>query len=196
MISKTATTVTLSWQPPLAEGTGGLSHYRVFTGMTSSPNLTGTTYTVTGLTPKTGYVFRVVAYNLAGAPSPASNAVAAATSPIGPAPNIRTNPDPLRYAEHFRIEGANWPCTAPGKVQIYLSNRLIAEPLTDDRGQFSQDISVILDLPLGAKILIIDGSGEYFLETRDQPESIRVVLLSNQPQCGSAPPQTIPVVFS
>jgi YD repeat-containing protein len=72
----TPTSVSLSWTAPSGTVTG----YYVYQAGSSAPvaTVTGTTATVTGLTPSTSYTFTVAAYNAAGT-GPASASVQATT---------------------------------------------------------------------------------------------------------------------
>ncbi len=78
---KTDTTVSLSWN-----AVGGATGYNVYNGgtkLTSTP-LTGTTYTVTGLTQNTAYTFTIKAVNTAGE-SAASSGLTVTTNMTIPA---------------------------------------------------------------------------------------------------------------
>ncbi|MFJ1868501.1 chitinase [Streptomyces sp. NPDC088097] len=74
----TSTSVPLSWQPG-----AGATGYRVYRGDTLVASVTGTSTTVTGLTPATTYGFQVSATNAAGE-SPKSAVVTATTGPTDP----------------------------------------------------------------------------------------------------------------
>ncbi|MFF8811712.1 carbohydrate binding domain-containing protein [Streptomyces pactum] len=75
----TATSVSLSWDP--ATDNVGVTGYDVYRGDTRAASVTGTTATVTGLTPNTGYDFTVRAKDRAGNTSLASASVRATTAP-------------------------------------------------------------------------------------------------------------------
>ncbi|MCZ8519620.1 MULTISPECIES: glycosyl hydrolase family 18 protein [Paenibacillus] len=68
--AKTANTVTLSWNG--STDNYGVTGYEVYNGSTLVTTTSSKTYTVTGLTPKTAYTFKVVAKDAAGNKSPAS----------------------------------------------------------------------------------------------------------------------------
>ncbi|MFJ2744900.1 chitinase [Streptomyces sp. NPDC087440] len=81
--SPTSTSLTLSWS-----GATGATSYNVYRGATKLPAVTGTSTTVTGLTPDTAYDFQVTAVNAAGE-SAKSTAVSGRTAKVdtGPGPN-------------------------------------------------------------------------------------------------------------
>jgi hypothetical protein len=74
----TSSSVSLSWTPPSGTVTG----YYVDENGSQVASVTGTSATVTGLSPSTTYSFTVIAYNSAGN-SPPSSAVSATTSASG-----------------------------------------------------------------------------------------------------------------
>ncbi|MBE1491895.1 galactose-binding domain-containing protein [Plantactinospora soyae] len=74
---KTTTSVSLSWTA--STDNVGVVGYQVRQGTTVAGTPTGTSYTVTGLGPGTGYSFSVVARDTAGNVSPSSNLVTATT---------------------------------------------------------------------------------------------------------------------
>lgn len=76
---RTATSVTLSWTASTDDV--GVAGYQVLRGGTPAGTPTGTTHTVTGLTPGTAYTFSVVARDTAGNTSPPSNPVTVTTDP-------------------------------------------------------------------------------------------------------------------
>lgn len=69
----TQTTTNLSWSA--STDNIGVTGYDVYQGATLKANVTGTTYTVTGLTPSTAYTFSVKAKDAAGNASASSNTV-------------------------------------------------------------------------------------------------------------------------
>ncbi|MFC6081382.1 discoidin domain-containing protein [Sphaerisporangium aureirubrum] len=75
--AKTATSVSLSWSP--ATDNTAVSGYQVRQSATVAATVTGTTATVSSLTPATSYTFTVVAQDAAGNTSPASNSVTVTT---------------------------------------------------------------------------------------------------------------------
>ncbi|MCM2424606.1 cellulase family glycosylhydrolase [Streptomyces sp. RKAG337] len=77
----TGTTASLSWGA--ATDNVGVTGYDVYRGGALAGSSTGTTYTDTGLTPSTAYVYTVKAHDAAGNASPASGAVTATTAPGG-----------------------------------------------------------------------------------------------------------------
>jgi hypothetical protein len=195
---KTQTTATLSWQPPANAGTGGLSRYRVFKGMAEIGTALGTSFTATGLTPKTTYGFSVLAVNHAGASSPPSNSVAVTTDPTPPPtpPDAKVWVDPgseVSYGLAFSIVGGSWPCTASAQIDIYMANMLIAKASTDANGRFEVWPEVITE-PTHAKIPVLGPSGDYLVLQRDKPETVRAVLTS-QPQCSATAVRTTTVTF-
>jgi chitodextrinase len=74
----TSTTVSLSWNA--VTDSAGVTGYEVYRGSTQIATVTGTTYTVTGLTASTTYTFSVYAVDASGAVSPQSNVVSATTA--------------------------------------------------------------------------------------------------------------------
>ncbi|GLW65555.1 chitinase [Actinomadura rubrobrunea] len=74
---KTATSVTLAWNA--ATDDVGVTAYDVYRGDTKAATVTGTSATVSGLSPDTTYTFTVRARDAAGNTSPASNAVSVTT---------------------------------------------------------------------------------------------------------------------
>ncbi|MFC4911279.1 glycosyl hydrolase family 18 protein [Actinomadura gamaensis] len=78
---KTDTTVSLSWTA--SKDDVGVVGYDVYQGGAKAVSVTGTSATVTGLTPKTAYSFTVKARDAAGNVSAASNAVSVTTSDSG-----------------------------------------------------------------------------------------------------------------
>ncbi|MGH3859023.1 S8 family serine peptidase [Actinokineospora sp.] len=77
----TSTSVSLAWD--VATDNVGVTGYDVYSGTTLATTVTGTTATVTGLTPDTGYSFTVKAKDAAGNTSAASDPVKATTQPGG-----------------------------------------------------------------------------------------------------------------
>lgn len=75
-----STSVALSWNA--ATDNVGVTGYNVYNGSTLVATVTGTSYTVTGLTSNTAYTFTVKAVDAAGNVSPASNAVSVTTAPV------------------------------------------------------------------------------------------------------------------
>ncbi|UJW31369.1 glycoside hydrolase family 18 chitinase [Saccharothrix sp. AJ9571] len=76
---KTTKTVTLSWSAS-APGSLPVASYDVLNGTTKAATVTGTTATITGLTPNTDYSFTVIAKDTAGLASPASAPLAVRTN--------------------------------------------------------------------------------------------------------------------
>lgn len=74
----TSSTVTLSWQA--STDNVGVAGYDVYQGTSLAISVTGTTATLTGLSPNTTYSFKVIAKDAAGNLSPASAIVNATTS--------------------------------------------------------------------------------------------------------------------
>lgn len=74
----TSSSVTLSWQA--STDNVGVTGYNVYQGSSLAISVTGTTATISGLTPSTTYSFTVIAKDAAGNLSPASAAVNATTS--------------------------------------------------------------------------------------------------------------------
>ncbi|MCP2341824.1 glycosyl hydrolase family 18 protein [Actinomadura rupiterrae] len=81
---KTDTTVSLSWTA--STDNVGVVGYDVYRGTTKATSVTGTSATVSGLTPKTAYSFTVKARDAAGNVSAASNAVSVTTNDSGGTP--------------------------------------------------------------------------------------------------------------
>ncbi|MBX6768273.1 MAG: cellulose binding domain-containing protein, partial [Actinomadura rubrobrunea] len=82
---KTATSVTLAWNA--ATDNVGVTAYDVYRGDTKAATVTGTSATVSGLSPNTTYTFTVRARDAAGNTSPASNAVSVTTDTDGGDPD-------------------------------------------------------------------------------------------------------------
>ncbi|BFT74154.1 lytic polysaccharide monooxygenase [Paenibacillus sp. P36] len=73
-----ATSVSLSWGA--STDNVGVTGYKVYKGSTLVANVTGTSYTVTGLTASTSYTFTVKAFDAAGNESGASNSLSITTT--------------------------------------------------------------------------------------------------------------------
>ncbi|MFI6321828.1 glycosyl hydrolase family 18 protein [Nonomuraea sp. NPDC050556] len=78
--AKTSSTVTLAWNA--STDNTGIASYDVYNGATLAATVTGTTATVTGLSPSTAYTFTVKARDLYDNMSAASTAVQVTTSDI------------------------------------------------------------------------------------------------------------------
>jgi parallel beta-helix repeat protein len=78
LVSKTATTVNLSWSA--AVDNVGVSAYDVYRGATLAGSTSGTTFQAAGLTASTSYTFTVKARDAAGNASTASNALTVTTN--------------------------------------------------------------------------------------------------------------------
>ena len=92
---KTTRTVSLAWNA----STGGdfpVAGYQVYRGTTLATSVTGTTATVTGLTPDTAYTFTVRAKDSRGNVSAPSNQVTVTTNNPGDDPQPPTAPGNLR----------------------------------------------------------------------------------------------------
>ncbi len=74
----TASTISLSWNA--SSDNVGVTGYQVYNGSTQVATITGTSTTVTGLSPSTSYTFTVKATDAAGNVSAASNSVTATTA--------------------------------------------------------------------------------------------------------------------
>lgn len=79
------TTISLSWTTSTDSGGSGLAGYKVYRAGVLITNVTGTTYSDTGLTANTQYCYTVAAYDNAGSTS-AQSASQCATTPSGGAP--------------------------------------------------------------------------------------------------------------
>ncbi|MGI5327152.1 glycosyl hydrolase family 18 protein [Actinomadura nitritigenes] len=79
--SKTATSVSLAWNA--STDNVGVTGYDVYNGATKAATVTGTSATVSGLSPKTAYSFTVKARDAAGNVSAASGAVSVTTDESG-----------------------------------------------------------------------------------------------------------------
>ncbi len=77
--AKTTKSVSLAWNASTA-GTFPVASYDVYRGATLATNVTGTTATVTGLTPNTAYSFTVRAKDTRGNASPPSAALSVTTN--------------------------------------------------------------------------------------------------------------------
>ena len=83
--ASTTTTVSLSWSA--STDNVGVTGYRVYNGGSQVATTSGTSATVTGLSPATGYTFTVKAVDAAGNVSTASNAVTM-TTPAPPSGSL------------------------------------------------------------------------------------------------------------
>lgn len=92
---KTTKTVTLGWQAA-AGGDFPVVGYEVYNGTAKAASVTGTTATVTGLTPRTAYTFTVKAKDGRGNLSAASGAVTVTTNDPGDDTQAPTAPGDLR----------------------------------------------------------------------------------------------------
>lgn len=79
--SKTASTVSLAWDA--STDNVGVTGYDVYNGAAKAATVTGTSATVSGLSPKTAYSFTVKAHDAAGNVSAASGAVSVTTDDSG-----------------------------------------------------------------------------------------------------------------
>ncbi|GAA4534149.1 glycosyl hydrolase family 18 protein [Amycolatopsis samaneae] len=79
VVTKTTKTVSLSWNAS-APGSLPVTGYDVYQGTTLATSVTGTSATITGLTPKTDYSFTVVAKDGKGTKSPASAPLSVTTN--------------------------------------------------------------------------------------------------------------------
>lgn len=79
--SKTANSVTLTWQP--SSDNVGVVGYDIFRNGAQADSVTGTTATIGGLAPTTAYTFTVVARDAAGNVSPPSAPLTVTTEPGG-----------------------------------------------------------------------------------------------------------------
>ncbi|MEV6367988.1 discoidin domain-containing protein [Micromonospora musae] len=87
---RTATSVSLAWSA--STDADGVAGYQVRQGTTTVASVSGTSTTVTGLSPATGYTFTVVALDPAGTSSPPSNAVTVTTDPAAQTDLARGRP--------------------------------------------------------------------------------------------------------
>ncbi|GGF10459.1 fibronectin type III domain-containing protein [Subtercola lobariae] len=110
--SATSTTIPVTWAA--STDAVGVAGYRIYTGTTKLADVTGTSTTLTGLTPSTAYPLTVTAYDAAGnesAKSAVLNATTAASGTTPPASNLVTDGG-------FESGGlASWSCvTGTGAV--------------------------------------------------------------------------------
>ena len=96
----TATSVALSWTA--STDNVGVTGYDVYRGTTKAVTVTGTSATVTGLSPSTAYTFTVTAHDLAGNVSAPSNQVSATTDAGSPGGSW-----PLKVAPY--LDMGSWP---------------------------------------------------------------------------------------
>ncbi|WP_218005082.1 glycosyl hydrolase family 18 protein [Actinomadura macra] len=82
--SKTATTASLSWNA--STDNVAVTGYDIYSGSTKVTTATGTSATVTGLSPKTAYSFTIKAVDKAGNSSPASDSLSVTTEDSGSNP--------------------------------------------------------------------------------------------------------------
>jgi uncharacterized repeat protein (TIGR02543 family) len=83
-----SSSIQLSWNP-VSGATGYIISYTDDFGMHQSEETTGTSYTHTGLSPNTTYLYAIYAYNSAGESTPAT--VSATTDPAGPGPGATSD---------------------------------------------------------------------------------------------------------
>ncbi|HZM81704.1 MAG TPA: fibronectin type III domain-containing protein [Candidatus Limnocylindrales bacterium] len=211
VITTTGTSVALTWRPPADAGTGGLAYYRVWRDGSDAGWTAQTGATVTGLTPATTYTFTVTAHNGAGAASPPSDPVTAATRPsqpqspappptpppTGPPPVntlLATEPPqkPINLGRSFTVTGAGWPCSAPSTINLYLGGRLIATPDVDAQGAFRTTVLVDPSQPDAPTVAVI-GSAEPLILTRGV--WVLAAQLPAQPSCSGVAQHSIQIEF-
>ncbi|BFH63595.1 glycosyl hydrolase family 18 protein [Paenibacillus azoreducens] len=95
---QTATTITLNWDA--SQDNVGVIGYDIYQGQTLLTRVTGTSYTVTGLTPQTTYTFTVRAVDAAGNISDASVPLTVSTLPQGTDTEPPTAPSNLSVTAH------------------------------------------------------------------------------------------------
>jgi chitodextrinase len=98
---QTAATVNLTWQAPKYTGGSAVSHYLVYRNgiVVGEPNMTS--FTDTGLNPKTTYSYSVAAVNTTGHTSQMSNSLSVTTKPI------TINPDPPSVPSNLKAVAVN-----------------------------------------------------------------------------------------
>ncbi|MGK5741088.1 galactose-binding domain-containing protein [Micromonospora sp. URMC 103] len=99
---RTATSVSLAWNA--SSDADGVAGYQVREGGRTAASVTGTSATVTGLSPATAYTFTVVALDTAGTVSPPSNAVTATTAPAAQTDLARGRP--TAESSHTQVYGS------------------------------------------------------------------------------------------
>ncbi|MBJ7471983.1 MAG: fibronectin type III domain-containing protein, partial [Solirubrobacteraceae bacterium] len=123
------TSVALSWSG--ATDNVGVTSYDVFNGSTLVRNVTGTTTTVTGLTPETEYTFKVVAKDAAGNESTGGTVTSTTLPDTG-------GPLPVKYS--YSLTGSTSLKTLT-KGNLPLKGGIDAE-LTLATGAFSADLTL------------------------------------------------------
>ncbi|MBJ7473206.1 MAG: fibronectin type III domain-containing protein, partial [Solirubrobacteraceae bacterium] len=126
----TKTAVTLNWSG--ATDNVGVVGYDVFNGTTALPSVTGTTTTVSGLTPDTSYTFKVVAKDAAGNKSTGGTVTVKTLADGG------TGPLPVKYS--YALKGSTNVNTL-SKGALPLVGGINAE-LTLATGAFSADLTL------------------------------------------------------
>ncbi|TQS30812.1 chitinase [Microbispora sp. KK1-11] len=151
--AKTTKTVMLAWDAA-TPGSLPITTYEVYNGSALAATVTGTSATVTGLTPKTAYTFTVRAKDRKGNPSPASGALTVTTN--DPADDTRppTVPSGLRS-------------TAKDATSVTLA----WTASTDDKGVAAYDVYAGNDLATtvtgtSAKVTGLSPSTEYTFTVR------------------------------
>ncbi|GLX06087.1 cellulose binding domain-containing protein [Microbispora sp. NBRC 16548] len=150
---KTTKTVTLAWDAA-TPGSLPISAYEVYNDSALAATVTGTSTTVTGLTPKTAYTFTVRAKDRKGDPSPASGALTVTTND----PADDTRPPTVPSGLHSTAKDAT-------------SVTLAWTASTDDKGVAAYDVYAGNDLAAtvtgtSAKVTGLSPSTEYTFTVR------------------------------
>ncbi|MFC4018104.1 discoidin domain-containing protein [Micromonospora sp. GCM10011542] len=140
---RTASSVSLAWTASVDDV--GVAGYQVRQGGTVVATVTGTTATVSGLSPSTAYTFTVTARDTAGNTSASSNAVTATTEPPAAANLARGRPT----AESSHVQGYASGNVVDGDAGSYWESANSAFPqwVQVDLGASSTVGRVVLKLP-------------------------------------------------
>ncbi|MEK8132293.1 discoidin domain-containing protein [Paenibacillus filicis] len=172
VLERTASSVRLGWTVP--EGQAAIAGYEIYQGQqkVNSQTVTGTTYTVSGLSPATAYTYTVTARTAAGIESPQSLPVTVATYALpGGTP--------------YKLDRTGWTATAshqPGKAMNALDG--IASTRWDTgahqtNGQWYQ-VDMGASKPFNA--LELDATGSAY----DYPRSYEVYVSADGVSWGTA----------
>ncbi|MFC4591078.1 galactose-binding domain-containing protein, partial [Sphaerisporangium corydalis] len=172
--AKTATSVTLTWTA--STDNVAVTGYQVHRGDTIV-NATGTTTTITGLTPATAYTFTVTARDAAGNNSPASNAVSVTTD-TAPNTNLALG---KATSESGHVQAFGSANTVDGNANTYWEsvNNAFPQWIQVDLGSVMTVGRVVLKLPpsssWGARVqtLSVAGGGSVPLPTIVGPVGYR-----------------------
>jgi chitodextrinase len=141
--AKTATSVSLAWSA--ATDNVGVTGYQVLRSGTVVASPTGTTATVTGLSPATSYTFTVVARDAAGNTSAPSNALTVATDPTA-STNLALG-RPTAESSHTQAYGSGNAVDGNANSYWESANNAFPQWIQVDLGAATTVGRVVLKLP-------------------------------------------------